>query len=170
MNRCKPRTHAIARLDPCRADVAMGRRPVFDLIQCGERPERYGEFLRLDTMPSSPSLQACANTSGPSSLSRCSLKRRPGAARASRLTSVALRTASGSRRRSSPFSSIRSKAYRNALASWWRYRMWSKDAMPFSSHTTASPSHREHVGNGRCRSAEGAIIDLLALDFQLQTV
>ena len=42
--------------------------------------------------------------------SRCSLNRRPDAARASRLASVALRTASGSRRRSSPSSSIRSKA------------------------------------------------------------
>jgi hypothetical protein len=31
--------------------------------------------------------------------------------------SVALRTSSGSRRRSSPFSSIRSKAYRKTLAS-----------------------------------------------------
>src|SRR5271166_273120 len=61
-------------------------------------------------IPSSPILQACANTSGPSSLSRCSLKRNPGAARRSRLASVALRTASGSRRRSSPSSSIRSKA------------------------------------------------------------
>src|SRR4030081_1393094 len=31
-------------------------------------------------MPSRPILQACANTSGPSSSSRCSLKRSPGAA------------------------------------------------------------------------------------------
>src|SRR5437763_1282219 len=46
-------------------------------------------------MPSRPSLQACPNTVGPSS-SRCSLNRRPGAARASTLTRVALRTASGS--------------------------------------------------------------------------
>src|SRR5271165_7004981 len=51
-------------------------------------------------MPSSPSLHACANTSAPSASSRCSLKRRPGAARARRLASVAFRTASGSRRRS----------------------------------------------------------------------
>jgi Asp-tRNA(Asn)/Glu-tRNA(Gln) amidotransferase A subunit family amidase len=46
--------------------------------------------------------QACASTSGPLCSSRRSLKRSPGAARASRLASVALRTASGSRRRSSP--------------------------------------------------------------------
>jgi hypothetical protein len=64
--------------------------------------EGDGESLRFDTIPSSPILQACANTSGPSSLSRCSLKRNPGAARRIRLASVALRTASGSRRRSSP--------------------------------------------------------------------
>src|SRR6516225_9574457 len=55
-------------------------------------------------MPSSPSLQACWKTSGPSCSSRCSLKRRSGAERASKLASVALRTASGSRRRSSPSS------------------------------------------------------------------
>jgi hypothetical protein len=30
------------------------------LIQCGERPERYCESLRFDTMPSRPILQACA--------------------------------------------------------------------------------------------------------------
>jgi hypothetical protein len=28
------------------------------LIQCGERPERYCESLRFDTMPSRPSIQA----------------------------------------------------------------------------------------------------------------
>ena len=43
-----------------------------------------------------------------------------GPALASTLASVALRTSSGSRRRSSPFSSIRSKAYRNVLSSWRR--------------------------------------------------
>jgi hypothetical protein len=31
---------------------------VLHLGQSGERPERYGEPLRLDTMPSSPSLHA----------------------------------------------------------------------------------------------------------------
>src|SRR5215831_12439668 len=39
---------------------------------------------------------------------------------ASILRSVALRTSRGSRRMSSPFSSIRSKAYRNVLSSWRR--------------------------------------------------
>src|ERR1700730_2372682 len=36
------------------------------LIQSGERPERYRESLCFETIPSSPSLQACWNTSGPS--------------------------------------------------------------------------------------------------------
>src|SRR5262249_3883077 len=39
--------------------------------------------LIFDTMPSRPSLQACANTSGPSSWSGCPWKCRPGAACAS---------------------------------------------------------------------------------------
>ena len=51
-------------------------------------------------MPSRPSLQACANTVGPS-CSICSFSRRPEAARAITLASVAFRTSSGSRRRSS---------------------------------------------------------------------
>src|SRR5262245_54789876 len=62
-------------------------------------------------MPSSPILQAWAKTVGPSP-SICSLKRRPRPALASILRSVALCTSSGSRRRSSPFSSIRSKVWR----------------------------------------------------------
>src|SRR5438093_969390 len=57
-------------------------------------------------MPSSPILQAWAKTVGPSP-SKCSLKRRPRPALASILRSVALRPSNGSRRRSSPFSSIR---------------------------------------------------------------
>src|SRR5262249_41187757 len=81
----------------------------FILSQSGERPERYIESLRFDTIPSSPILQAWAKTVGPSP-SMCSLKRRPRPALASILRSVALRTSSGSRRRSSPFSSMRSKA------------------------------------------------------------
>jgi len=38
----------------------------FILSQSGERPERYIESLRFDTMPSSPILQAWAKTVGPS--------------------------------------------------------------------------------------------------------
>src|SRR5215831_3344406 len=66
-------------------------------------------------MPSRPSLQAWAKTVGPSP-SVCSLNRIPRLALATIDASVALRTSSGSRRRSSPFSSIRSKAYRNVLS------------------------------------------------------
>src|SRR5262249_14279996 len=50
--------------------------------------------LIFDTMPSRPSLQACATRAGRSSWSRCPLECRPGAARASRLASVALTQAS----------------------------------------------------------------------------
>src|SRR5262249_35051553 len=67
-------------------------------------------------MPSRPSLQAWAKTVGPSP-STCSLNRMPGPSLASALASVPLRTSSGSRRRSSPFSSIRSKAYGNTVVS-----------------------------------------------------
>src|SRR5262249_22582846 len=68
--------------------------------------------LRFDTMPSRPILQAWANTVGPSP-SICSLNRMPEPALTTMDASVALRTSSGSRRRSSPFNSMRSKAYRN---------------------------------------------------------
>src|ERR1700730_5167367 len=91
-------------------------------------------------MPSRRSWQACANTSDPSSSSRCSLNRTPDAARASIRSSVALRTASGSRRTSSPLSSITSNAHMKTSASCRRYRIRSKLAMPSSPHDTASPS------------------------------
>src|SRR5437764_8694308 len=52
-------------------------------------------------MPSSPILQAWAKTVGPSPF-KCSLKRRPRPALARTDLSVALRTSSGSRRKSSP--------------------------------------------------------------------
>jgi hypothetical protein len=63
-----------------------------------DRPVRGLDVLRLDTMPI---LQSIANT-GPSA-SLCSLSRRPGEALARTEASVALRTSSASRRRSSPF-------------------------------------------------------------------
>src|SRR5215468_10941582 len=55
----------------------------FIFSQSGERPERYIESLRFDTMPSSPILQAWAKTVGPSP-SMCSLSRMPGRALPSR--------------------------------------------------------------------------------------
>src|SRR5262245_19837945 len=61
------------------------------LSQSGERPERYIESFRFDTMPSSPILQAWAKTDGPSP-SICSLNRLPGLALATIDASVALRT------------------------------------------------------------------------------
>src|SRR5262245_59690173 len=89
--------------------TAAGAFGFFILSQSGERPERYIESLRFETTPSSPILQAWAKTVGPSP-SICSLNRRPGLALATIDASAALRTSSGSRRRSSPFSLIRSKA------------------------------------------------------------
>jgi hypothetical protein len=56
------------------------------------------------------------------------------------LASVALRTSIGSRRRSSPFSSNRSKAYRNAWGSFLRWRRSWNEVTPFSSQHTTSPS------------------------------
>src|SRR5215813_13283012 len=60
-----------------------GAARLFILSQSGERPERYIESLRFDTMPSSPILQAWAKTVGPSP-SMCSLNRMPGQALPSR--------------------------------------------------------------------------------------
>jgi hypothetical protein len=76
------------------------------LSQSGERPERYVDILRFDTMSSRPILYAWANTVGPS-VSMCSLRRKPGAARFNSDASVALRTSSGSRRRSSPAADLK---------------------------------------------------------------
>jgi hypothetical protein len=78
----------------------------------------------------------------------CSLKRKPGAARQSKLASVALRTASGLRRRSSPSSSIRSKAYRKTLASWRRYRMRSKLALRRGHQPECCPAAQQRDGTG----------------------
>src|SRR5262245_42249485 len=91
--------------------LTAGAARLFILSQSGERRERYVEPLRLDTMPSSPILQAWAKMVGPSP-SKCSLKRRPRPALASILRSVAFRTSRGSRRMSSRFNSIKSKAYK----------------------------------------------------------
>jgi hypothetical protein len=76
------------------------------LSQSGERLERYVNILRFDTMSSRPILHAWANTVGPS-VSMCSLRRKPGAARFNSDASVALRTSSGSRRRSSPAADLK---------------------------------------------------------------
>ena len=94
---------------------------------------------------------ACAKTSAPSSWSRCSFKRNPDAGRDSSDASVALRTVRGSRRRSSPSSSMRSNAYMKASPSCRRYRMRSNRAIPCSSQTTASPSIMQDRQRSRAR-------------------
>jgi hypothetical protein len=63
-----------------------------------------------------------------------------GDARASMSTKVALRTSSGSRRKSSPLSSMRSKPHMNTLSSASQRRIISKQAIPSAPHATASPS------------------------------
>src|SRR5262249_44416526 len=82
----------------------------FILSQSDERKEREAGTLRCETMPSRPRLKAWAKTVEQSS-SIWSLNPMPGLALATIDASVALLTSSGSRRRSSPFSSIKSKAY-----------------------------------------------------------
>src|SRR5262249_29168007 len=52
--------------------------------------------------------------------SMCSLSRMPASALARIISSVAFRLPSVTRLKSSPFSSLRSKAYRKMLSSWWR--------------------------------------------------
>src|SRR5262249_6579705 len=59
----------------------LGRLRSSFLSQSGERPERYIEASRFDTMPSSPILQAWAKAVGPSP-SICSLNRIRGTGRA----------------------------------------------------------------------------------------
>src|SRR5262249_37302474 len=64
-------------------------------------------------------LEGMSKPVGPSA-SMWALRRRPDATRLIRDAKVLLRVSSGSRRRSSLSSSIRSKTYRNTLASWRR--------------------------------------------------
>jgi hypothetical protein len=66
---------------------------------------------------------------------------------------VALRTSGGSRRRSSPFNSIRSKPKRNTVLSWRRYRMRSKPGMPLSSQATGSPLMMQERERSRAKDS-----------------
>jgi hypothetical protein len=78
---------------------------------------------------------------------RCSFSRKPGRHPRRTLARVALRVSIGSRRKSVPFSSSRSKAYKKAYKNTWRparlQRSRSNTANPFSSQATASPSIRQ---------------------------
>jgi hypothetical protein len=82
-------------------------------------------------------VQRWRNTISPSSCSRWSLSRTPASARRSRLASVALRTSSGSGRRSRPSSSSRSKANRNTVSSARRSRRRSNAGRPSSPQAVA---------------------------------
>ena len=69
------------------------------------------------------------------------------------LASVAMRTSSTSRRRSSPFSSIQSNAYRKTLASWHRWRIRSKLGTPRSRRKPHPPAGRRSARGQRMPGA-----------------
>jgi hypothetical protein len=71
----------------------------------------------LDTMPSQPSLQACANRMSPSP-SKNSFQTIPGCGPRTSFASLRLRSSIGQRRKSSPSSAIRSKAISTASSPW----------------------------------------------------
>jgi len=75
---------------PSRKRTIAGLFGFLTLIQSRDGPDRYGAVSRFDTMPSKPSLQACRNTTAPSS-SVCSLKTIPAGLRANSFASFALR-------------------------------------------------------------------------------
>ena len=72
---------------------------------------------------------------------------------ANMLASVAMRTSSRSRRRSSPFSSIQSNAYRKTLASWHRWRIRSKLGTPRSRRKPHPPAGRRSARGQRMPGA-----------------
>jgi len=75
--------------------------------------------------------------------SRCSFRRTPCLALRRMLANVALRTSIGSRRRSVPFSSSWSKAYRNACGSFRRVAEQVECSHSSASQHTTSPSIRQ---------------------------
>ena len=89
----------------------------------------------------------------------------PCAAGVSMRSSVALRTARGSRRISSPLSSIRSNAHTNTSASCWLYRIRSNEAMPSASHET-NAGQRAQLGErlDNKRKAVSQIITRTAIE------
>jgi len=84
---------------------------------------------------SSPILQACWSAPG--------VRRTPCLALRRMLANVALRTSIGSRRRSVPLSSSRSKAYRNACGSFRRVAEQVECSHSSASQHTTSPSIRQ---------------------------
>jgi hypothetical protein len=64
-----------------------------------------------------------------------------------------MRTSSRSRRRSSPFSSIQSNAYRKTLASWHRWRIRSKLGTPRSRRKPHPPAGRRSARGQRMPGA-----------------
>jgi hypothetical protein len=80
---------------------------------------------------------------------RCSFSRKPGRHPRRTLARVALRVSIGLRRKSVPFSSSRSKAYKNTWRPARLQRSRSNTASPFASQATASPSIRQERTLGR---------------------
>ena len=80
------------------------------LIQCGERPARYGRSLCFDTKPTRPSRQAWRNRSGPISPCSKSLRKMPSTRWTRNRERFAFRIVSGNLRMSSPSLTRQSKA------------------------------------------------------------
>jgi hypothetical protein len=122
------------------------------LTKCSVRPDRYGEPLRLLTMPSRPMRHACSKTSGPSAY-RCSLSRTPcpGDRAAAPALPCVLRAARASDHRR-PARSSRSRTM-NTLPSWRQYLIRSNSAMPSSPHAIASPSRMQERERRRARAS-----------------
>src|SRR5262249_23387165 len=100
---------------------------------------RHGRHSSLTSRLGEPELSCQFNNYFLDKKLLCSVSRSrmPGLALATIDASVALRTSSGSRRRSSPFSSIKSKAYRNMLSC--------KEAVEFEFETCMSSEHFGHL-------------------------
>ena len=104
-------------------------------------------------MPSQPSLQACSKRISPSP-SKNSFKTIPGCGPRTSFASLRLRYSMDERRKSSPSSSIRSKAIRMASPPWRSRRIKSNTARPLALVTMASPSSRnEFAGSAPTASA-----------------
>jgi hypothetical protein len=73
--RC-PRPFRFAPQSSSASRFTAGAAGFLTLSQCADRPGRYGEPRRFDTMPSQPSAQACWKMAAPSPL-KCLLKAMP---------------------------------------------------------------------------------------------
>ena len=156
------------RQSSCASRFTAGDFGFLTLIQCDVRPERYGEPSRFDTIPSQPSLQTCLKITAPSPL-KCSFKTRPCCGLRRSRASRCLRCSIGTRRKSSPSISSRSKAHRIALAWLRERRINSNTARPLSSQAMASPSIKQERP-GSAATAAVASGNRLVKSFPLRVI